>query len=642
MDLCDRRKELKGERERNPEAREQYRVVNNRIRRDMRLAKDQWIEEQCEEMDGQMRDGKTRLAFQAIKKITNRETAPVTSVEDKNGALLTKDEEVLGRWTEYCEELYNYNIEPDQGILSGLVRTAESCDAPIITSEVERAIKDLKRNKSPGTDEIPAELIQHGGQVVVDHYTTLCQKIYQDREWPKKWTQSLIIKLPKKGNTRKCENNRTISLICHASKILLKIIQNRIKSKAESILAEEQAGFRSGRSTAEQIFNLRVLTEKYLEHNTDLYHNFIDFRKAFDRVWQEGLWAVMRDFSFEDDMVELIEGLYKEACSAVIHKEAIGRFFKTTVGVRQGCPLSPVLFNIFLERIMQMSLENFQAGVSIGGREICNLRFADDIDLIADGEEELQELTTRLELTVKKFGMEINTDKSKILVNSRQPTQPCTININNTPLEQVNQFKYLGAVVTTDGDSSKELRTRLTLGVAAMASLARLWSGRSISIRTKVRVYRSMVVPVVTYGCEAWTLKAEEERRLQAFENKCYRRILKIPYTEHRTTEYVWKRIDDICGPHSRILSCVRERKLNWYGHLCRHTSLAKTVQQGTVPGGRSRGRPRKRWSDNIKEWTGRTVGETLRLVEDREGWREIVKTASMAIPLRPDNRSWD
>ena len=132
---------------------------------------------------------------------------------------------------------------------------------------------------------------------------------------------------------------------------------------------------------------------------------------------------------------------------------------------------------------MQLSLENFQSGVSIGGREICNLRFADDIDLIADGDEELQELTSRLESTVKKFGMEINTDKSKILVNSRQPTQPCAININNTPLEQVNQFKYLGAVVTTEGDSSKELRTRLTLGVAAMASLGRLWSGRSISIR---------------------------------------------------------------------------------------------------------------------------------------------------------------
>ena len=151
-----------------------------------------------------------------------------------------------------------------------------------------------------------------------------------------------------------------------------------------------------------------------------------------------------------------------------------------------------------------------------------------------------------------------------------------------------------------------------------------------------------MVVPVVMYGGEAWTLRVEEERRLQAFENKCYRRILKIPYTDHRTTEYVWGRIDSICGAHPRILSCVRERKLKWYGHLCRHTSLAKTVQQGTVAGGRSRGRPKKRWHDNIKEWTGRTVGETLRLVEDRDGGRKIVKTASMAIPLRPDDRSWD
>ena len=151
-----------------------------------------------------------------------------------------------------------------------------------------------------------------------------------------------------------------------------------------------------------------------------------------------------------------------------------------------------------------------------------------------------------------------------------------------------------------------------------------------------------MVVLMVMYGCEAWTLKAEEERRLQAFEDKCYRRITRIPYTEHRTTEYVWKRVDDICGAHPRLLSCVRERKLKWYGHICRHNSLAKTVLKGTVTVGRSRGRPRKRWNDNIEEWTGRTVGETLKLVKDRSVWRGIVKTSSIVIPRRPDDRSWD
>ena len=350
----------------------------------------------------------------------------------------------------------------------------------------------------------------------------------------------------------------------------------------------------------------------------------------------------MNDFGFDCDMVELIEGLYREACSAVVHKEAIGRFFKTTVGVRQGCPLSPLLFNIFLEKIMQLSLDEFQSGVSIGGRRVCNLRFADDIDLIATGEDELQELTTRLAVTVEQFGMEINTDKSKVLVNSRQPALPCSISVNNSPLELVDRFKYLGAVVTAEGDSGVEIRRRMALGAAAVAALGRLWRSRSIGTRTKVRVYRSMVVPVVTYGCEAWTLKVEEERRLQAFENKCYRRILKIPYTEHRTTEYVWKRIDDICGVHPRLLSCVRQRKLRWYGHVCRHTSLAKTVQQGTVAGGRGRGRPRKRWNENIREWTGRTIGETLRLAEDRDVWRDVVRDASIVIPRRPDDRSWD
>ena len=120
---------------------------------------------------------------------------------------------------------------------------------------------------------------------MVDILTTICNKIWKTGEWPR--TQSLVITLPKKGNLQLCQNYRTISLISHPSKVMLKIILNRLQPQAEEIITEEQAGFRAGRSTTEQVFNLRILGEKYLQQN--LYHVFIDFKKAFDRVWHEAL-----------------------------------------------------------------------------------------------------------------------------------------------------------------------------------------------------------------------------------------------------------------------------------------------------------------------------------------------------------------
>ena len=132
----------------------------------------------------------------------------------------------------------------------------------------------MKKGKSAGVDNIPAELVQAGGEDVITALTTICYKIWQTGEWPTPWTQSLDITLPKKGNLLQCQNYRTICLIRHPSKVMLKIILNRMKPRAENIVAEEQAGFRAGRSTTEQIFNLRILCEKYLQHQQDLYHAF--------------------------------------------------------------------------------------------------------------------------------------------------------------------------------------------------------------------------------------------------------------------------------------------------------------------------------------------------------------------------------
>ena len=148
---------------------------------------------------------------------------------------------------------------------------------------------------------------------------------------------------------------------------MLKNILNRMKPQAEKIIAEEQAGFRAGRSTTKQIFNLRTLYEKYLQHQQDLYHVFIDFKKAFDRVWRAALCATTKKYNISTNVIQVIKKLYNKAASAVLFNGSAGDWFRTTVGVRQRCILSPTLFNIFLERIMRDALKDHK---SIGGRTI--------------------------------------------------------------------------------------------------------------------------------------------------------------------------------------------------------------------------------------------------------------------------------
>ena len=154
---------------------------------------------------------------------------------------------------------------------------------------------------------MPAGLVLAGGEVMIDILTPICNKIWKTGKLPTTWTQFLVITLPKKGNLQLCQNYRTISLIIHPSNVMLKVILNRLQLQADEIIAEEQAGFRAGRSTTEQIFNLRILGEKYLQHQQKLYNVFIDFKKAFDRVWHVALWATMKKYNINANIIRVIE-----------------------------------------------------------------------------------------------------------------------------------------------------------------------------------------------------------------------------------------------------------------------------------------------------------------------------------------------
>ena len=171
---------------------------------------------------------------------------------------------------------------------------------------------------------------------------------------------------------------------------------------------------------------------------------------------------------------------------------------------------------------------------------------------------------------------------------------------------------------------------RIAQTTAVLTRLKPLWNNRSVSLSSKIRLMRSLVTSIFLYACESWTLTVELQRRIQAMEMRCYRKILHISYKDYVTNEEVRAKIQQATRPHVDLLKIVKRRKLQWYGHVFRSSGLARTIMQGTMKGGRRQGRQRKRWEDNIRELTGLEFGRSQRAVENRGKWRMLVAKSSV------------
>ena len=237
------------------------------------------------------------------------------------------------------------------------------------------------------------------------------------------------------------------------------------------------------------------------------------------------------------NLVRTIEQLFNKATSADQMDGSIGEWVRTTVGVMQGCLLSPTLFNIFLERIMPDALEEHEGKVSMGGRNITDLRFADVIDALAEEELELEALVESLDKTCTRYKMEISAEKTKLMTNSANGIQR-EIKIQGQVLGTVTSFKYLGAVVSADGPKP-EVLSRIAQATAALTKRKPIWRDNNIFFGSKVKLMRSLVISMFLYACESWTLTEELEKKTQAFEMRCYRRLLNILCKDHDTNEEV-------------------------------------------------------------------------------------------------------
>ena len=225
------------------------------------------------------------------------------------------------------------------------------------------------------------------------------------------------LSISKKGNAKECSNYCTTALISHASKVMLKILQARLQQYVNHELPDVQASFRKGRGTRGQIADILWIIKKAREFQKNIYFCFFEYAKAFDCVDHHKLWKILQEMGIPDHLICLLRNLYAGQEVTVSTGHGTTDWFQIGKGVRQGCILSPCLFNLYAEYIMRNAgVDEAQAGIKVAGRNVNNLRYADDTTLMAESEEELKSLL-KVKEESEKVGLKLNIQKTKISNN---------------------------------------------------------------------------------------------------------------------------------------------------------------------------------------------------------------------------------
>ena len=300
-------------------------------------------------------------------------------------------------------------------------------------------------------------------------------------------------------------------------------------------------------------------------------------------------------------------------------------------GVRQGCVLSPDLFSLYSQAVMN-ELEDIE-GVKVGGSNINNIRYADDTVLIADTNARLQSLVDKLDVECNRMGLKINIGKREVMgITKRKGQLTVVVNIGGQRVKQVSSFRYLGSLVSEDGKCDAEIRSRIAMGKARFGQMRRILTSMSLSSEVQLRLLKSYIWSGMLYGCESWTISKELRRRLEAAEVWFLRRMLRIPWTARTTNQDVVQ----TTGTKRELITVIRKRQLGFLGHVLRRNGIENSCLLGKINGKIARGKQRHKYMDCIKEAANiQTTVEVLRAIQDRNVWRSIVANVNIDTALR-------
>lgn len=623
------------------------------VQRRVRELKNQWWTEKALEIQRLADLGDTRGFFNATKAVYGPSYRGLNPLRSKDGKTLLKDEkEISSRWEEHFRELLNRNTTAHSESINQIPQQPirKYLDDPPTETEVLDAIRKLSNNKASGPDGIPAEILKQGGPKLLSHIHSLLTKIWKEEKIPAELRDALIVTIFKKGDKADCGNYRGISLLSTTGKVLARILANRLLPLSEMILPESQCGFRPARGTSDMIFTARQLQEKCREQHLPLYMAFIDLTKAFDSVNRTALWCILSKIGCPDKYLKILRLLHDDMTATVVGNSGCETDpFKVETGVKQGCIIAPTLFSIFIATILHLTsqslpeglkfvyrtdgglfnINRFRAKTKVLTSSIMELQYADDNALVALSEEELQSIMDAFARAYQLLGLDINIKKTQILYQPAPGTSPKvpTIHVANNTLENVDQFMYLGSLLSTRSDIDAEIHHRIGCASAAFARLRdRVFENRDILTKTKLMVYRAVILPTLLYGADSWTTYSRHLKALEQYHQRCLRKILRISWEDRRTNISVLQEANI-----PSITSTIAKHQLRWTGHVIRMSDnrLPKRILYGQLKEGkRTQGGQKKRYKDMIKVHLRKcsfNVNNWEEAALQRDEWRRLV-----------------
>ena len=375
-------------------------------------------------------------------------------------------------------------------------------DFRITESETRKAILLLKNRKSVGLDLIQNEMIKHGISCLLAPLTKLFNLVLNSGHYPVTWAKGRIISLHKKGDASDPSNFRGITISSCVGKLFNNILNKRLNSFLENnhLLRDEQIGFRKNHRTSDHMFILKTLIEKYKKNKKPLYIGFVDFMKAFDTVWHQGLLFKILKTGISRKFYDVIKSMYSKVSLTVQIGDKITPFFTSTVGVRQGDNLSPSLFNIFVNNFPQI-FDNKCLSPKFGNLTISCLLFADDLLVFSESKEGFQHALNKLHDYCNKWHLSVNIDKTQYMCIGC--TEPSVILYNNSEIKRVTSYKYLGLNFMENGKMADTKREAFKKTLKVYFKLVKSLQPKPRS-STLIHLFDHLVKPVMNYGCEIW------------------------------------------------------------------------------------------------------------------------------------------
>ena len=383
-------------------------------------------------------------------------------------------------------------------------------NAVITREDVTAALKRLKRRKAAGVDGIRAEFILDASDILLNPLVQTFNQVL-DKGVPTAWCTGLIHPIFKAGDPDDPSNYRGITVVVILAKLYAMVLEARASAWAEhwKCRAKGQAGFRKDFRTTDQVFLIQTLTQQAKNAKRKLYTCFVDFKKAFDLVPRPTLWRVLEDRGMGGKILTSLRSMYAADKACVLTKDGPTELFECGIGVKQGCPASPLLFSLYLDELEKL-LEEAAADIDcprLTGILLAILLFADDIALFSYSASGLQKQLDILSSFCAKRGLTVNVKKTKILVFEPRKSRVPSFFFNGDIIEQVDEFKYLGVLMHCTKGLSPAIEYLCKAAKRAMFGVQRRCQQLKIHDPVlKCKLFDTLVKPILCYCCEVWSV----------------------------------------------------------------------------------------------------------------------------------------